>query len=521
MPNDLDLLKAARLILEGKKPEKKDKKDDDIEIDVKTKDGKVTKLHTKDGDGDGKVMDGTKAEQKVPSKDKKKDDSKSDDGSSDDKTSSKKSDDSNESGDDSKPKKKGDSPVKDDSNDDGAEEKEVPDDSSDDDSKSDDEDSDDSDDELDKSKDGDGSDQKSDSEKEDEVDGSEKTKINLKPKIKDEEPGEMPVSENTLSLYAELQHLRDLAERYEGVYVGMCADAVYRARANAISMLESQVHESFLQDIVVYLDQGFSVVSEKYGEGECIPGEFFVNEDLSVDASVMFEHGVEDVKVDITEISKDLVKRYAKRAAGELAAHSFFDGAYSQKGSDVSKNQEKIHRDTRRKSLNRERGVKKAIDRLSEEEVNEKHIGFKKLEKKLSHEKGVYNPAGLAAAIGRKKYGAKKFKQMSEENNDPLAESFAQAGTNALQIAKHHEAMQAHHEEMAAHHENDENYGLAKNHDMAAHLHSQAADSYRDAARAFRSGADDRGDYHLNKASRHADSAEQHEDEHNIRPSAS
>lgn len=34
---------------------------------------------------------------------------------------------------------------------------------------------------------------------------------------------------------------------------------------------------------------------------------------------------------------------------------------------------------------------------------------FKQLEGKLSHEKGVYNPAGLAAAIGRKKYGAAKF----------------------------------------------------------------------------------------------------------------
>jgi hypothetical protein len=37
----------------------------------------------------------------------------------------------------------------------------------------------------------------------------------------------------------------------------------------------------------------------------------------------------------------------------------------------------------------------------------EKHIGFKKLKGELSHERGVKDPGALAAAIGRKKYGAK------------------------------------------------------------------------------------------------------------------
>lgn len=49
------------------------------------------------------------------------------------------------------------------------------------------------------------------------------------------------------------------------------------------------------------------------------------------------------------------------------------------------------------------------------EQVDEKHIGFKKLEGELSHEKGVTNPGGLAAAIGRKKYGKKKFDAMSHK----------------------------------------------------------------------------------------------------------
>lgn len=38
---------------------------------------------------------------------------------------------------------------------------------------------------------------------------------------------------------------------------------------------------------------------------------------------------------------------------------------------------------------------------------------FSKLKGQLSKEKGVYNPAGLAAAIGRKKYGAEKMASIS------------------------------------------------------------------------------------------------------------
>lgn len=38
---------------------------------------------------------------------------------------------------------------------------------------------------------------------------------------------------------------------------------------------------------------------------------------------------------------------------------------------------------------------------------------FKALKSKLSKEKGVYNPAGLAAALGRAKFGSKKMSKMS------------------------------------------------------------------------------------------------------------
>lgn len=38
---------------------------------------------------------------------------------------------------------------------------------------------------------------------------------------------------------------------------------------------------------------------------------------------------------------------------------------------------------------------------------------FKKLEGKLSHEKGVKDPGALAAMIGRRKYGAAKMAKMA------------------------------------------------------------------------------------------------------------
>lgn len=40
---------------------------------------------------------------------------------------------------------------------------------------------------------------------------------------------------------------------------------------------------------------------------------------------------------------------------------------------------------------------------------------FKKLKGELSKEKGVYNPGGLAAAIGRKKYGKKKMASLASK----------------------------------------------------------------------------------------------------------
>ena len=60
----------------------------------------------------------------------------------------------------------------------------------------------------------------------------------------------------------------------------------------------------------------------------------------------------------------------------------------------------------------------KAIDDEQDlEELEKKYIGFGQLKSKLAHKKGVYDPAGLAAAIGRKKYGKKKFQEAAADDD--------------------------------------------------------------------------------------------------------
>jgi hypothetical protein len=51
--------------------------------------------------------------------------------------------------------------------------------------------------------------------------------------------------------------------------------------------------------------------------------------------------------------------------------------------------------------------IQEAVKEATAEVLKEKHIGFDKLKRSLAHKKGVKNPGAVAAAIGRKKYGAK------------------------------------------------------------------------------------------------------------------
>lgn len=43
---------------------------------------------------------------------------------------------------------------------------------------------------------------------------------------------------------------------------------------------------------------------------------------------------------------------------------------------------------------------------------------FKKLEGKLSHEKGVKDPGALAAMLGRRKFGAKRMGEMAAKGKE-------------------------------------------------------------------------------------------------------
>ena len=76
------------------------------------------------------------------------------------------------------------------------------------------------------------------------------------------------------------------------------------------------------------------------------------------------------------------------------------------------------------------------IQTLSEEEFNEelseddeislteKYIGFAKLKGQLARKPGVKNPAAVAAAIGRKKYGKEKFQAMAAKGKKSASESW-------------------------------------------------------------------------------------------------
>ncbi|NDB58984.1 hypothetical protein EB001_11085 [bacterium] len=76
------------------------------------------------------------------------------------------------------------------------------------------------------------------------------------------------------------------------------------------------------------------------------------------------------------------------------------------------------------------------IQTLSEEEFNEelseddeislteKYIGFAKLKNQLARKPGVNNPAAVAAAIGRKKYGKEKFQKMAAAGKKTETESW-------------------------------------------------------------------------------------------------
>jgi hypothetical protein len=81
------------------------------------------------------------------------------------------------------------------------------------------------------------------------------------------------------------------------------------------------------------------------------------------------------------------------------------------------------------------------------EQVDEKYMGFKKLKASIAAKGDVRNPAAVAAAIGRKKYGKEKFQAMAAAGKKAANEEVEQVteaeGTVAVtpkekDLAKHH-----------------------------------------------------------------------------------
>ncbi len=59
--------------------------------------------------------------------------------------------------------------------------------------------------------------------------------------------------------------------------------------------------------------------------------------------------------------------------------------------------------------------VEKAL-KEQKEALEKKYVGFKKLKSKLASKPGITSPGGLAAAIGRKKYGKEKFQSAASKD---------------------------------------------------------------------------------------------------------
>lgn len=63
-----------------------------------------------------------------------------------------------------------------------------------------------------------------------------------------------------------------------------------------------------------------------------------------------------------------------------------------------------------------------------EEEMNERYMGFKKLKASIAAKGGARNPAAVAAAIGRKKYGKEKFQAMAAAGKKSMKEALDAVG---------------------------------------------------------------------------------------------
>ena len=70
-------------------------------------------------------------------------------------------------------------------------------------------------------------------------------------------------------------------------------------------------------------------------------------------------------------------------------------------------------------------GRRAAIANHPQNDGADEHVGFKRLEGELAHKKGIHNPAAVAAAIGRKKYGEAGMARKAAAGRRDSAENLA------------------------------------------------------------------------------------------------
>lgn len=111
------------------------------------------------------------------------------------------------------------------------------------------------------------------------------------------------------------------------------------------------------------------------------------------------------------EVTPDL-KNLAMSPEGNKGELDFAAKHKIEKHADRAGNDDKVYTGSTSKTTKykfQKDGVYEEVEEeLSEEELEEKYMGFKKLKKSLAA-KGAKSPGALAAWIGRKKYGKGKF----------------------------------------------------------------------------------------------------------------
>lgn len=109
-----------------------------------------------------------------------------------------------------------------------------------------------------------------------------------------------------------------------------------------------------------------------------------------------------------------------------------------EKHDDRAGNDDHIYQGTTKKTT-KYKFQKDKVYEESEEELDEKYMGFKKLKASIAAKGGARDPAAVAAAIGRKKYGKQKF-QAAAAKGKKLGEACCNHTNEGVMCEVHGEA---------------------------------------------------------------------------------